>query len=86
MSKWISLSQGLPSHGDRVLAISKNYLYSVCVFLEKDKVIQDLKNAGIKPSKEPPEHMTAFDFCSQEIPGNVLRNVTHWMILPELPR
>lgn len=78
MTKWISIKDKLPKHGDRITVCNIQGRQYICIFLERDKVNKAMNNHGFPGMQENA-------FCSQEIPGNILVHVTHWKKLDKSP-
>lgn len=72
---WYAIIDELPRHLQLVLVYA-NTRMAVCVFVENEAMAQSLKEHNAP--KEPHEEDAPYYFCSQEIPGNVLQNVTYW--------
>lgn len=81
MTKWISVKDRLPKHGETVLAVNKKRGKCVLIFIDLSIMKRELECKGIMA----PDNNGGYSFCSQEIQGNVLNDVTHWMPLPESP-
>jgi len=81
--KWFSITDKLPKHGDKVLAVTNKLDIVVVFFVSNDELIKKLKDNGISPKLTP---KGGYSFASQETPGNVLNGVTHWAPLPNLPK
>jgi Protein of unknown function (DUF551) len=82
MSEWISVKDKLPDHHKSVLVITKTDAQAVVIFLNDKDTNSFLEKYFINV----PDDYKGHAFCSQEIRGNVLTGVTHWMPLPEKPR
>jgi hypothetical protein len=55
------------------------------VFVDTDKVKEVLRQKGFTEEKLAMD-TSPYSFCSQEVRGNTLNGVTHWMPLPEMPK
>jgi hypothetical protein len=80
---WINVKDRLPKHHQTILGSTPKG-QCVCVFVDTIEMNKTLRANGYpeeqwEPGKKP------YSFCSQEIKGNVLNGVTHWMPLPEPP-
>lgn len=81
--KWYTVKEREPKHYQTVLAHSKSG-YCVCIYVHGEEVFKKLMMAGFPfPIAEIDRKKN--QFCSQEIQGNVLNGVTHWMPLPDKP-
>lgn len=80
--EWISIKDRLPEHEQHVLSINNRKVCCVVIFIDNKRMSIKLEARGIKI---PEGQKTGSAFCSQEIKGNVLNNVTHWMPLPIPP-
>lgn len=79
MNNWISVKDKLPEHGKTVLIYCING-QAVCIFIDTLKMNLELYSRGLPTDGSN----IPYRFCSQEIEGNVVNGVTHWMPLPEL--
>jgi hypothetical protein len=77
---WINIKDGLPKHYITVLAYSPKG-QCVCVFIDTVEMNKELLFRGFPIDQSN----TPYRFCSQEIKGNILNGVTHWMPLPNPP-
>ena len=80
---WIDIKESRPVHHETVLALSPKG-YCVVVFVDSEKMNDELMRSPyahecVDISKRP------YFFASQEIKGNTMNEVTHWMSLPERP-
>jgi hypothetical protein len=82
---FISVNDKLPDHDEFVLALNKNKGMHVCIFILVTEMNKLLKKKGL-PEKRLNETDRPYGFCSQEVRGNILNDVTHWMPLPEPPK
>jgi len=78
--KWIDINDQLPNHGEKVLTYTKTGAFSVCVLIDIKKMNEELFELDIS-EKLFMDELSQYKFCSQEIPGNYLNNVTHWRYL-----
>lgn len=83
MNKWISVKERLPEHDEKILVYAKKGQV-VCIFVDTIEMNKQLRAKGY-PEEQWDINKKPYSFCSQEISGNVLNNVTHWMPLPERP-
>ena len=74
MSKWIKIQDKLPKHKQLVLAFNVSGTAVVVIFLDNEETAKFLEEKGIHIEKK-----RGYQFCSQEIPGNILEGVSHWM-------
>ncbi len=70
--KWIKVEDRLPDHHQVILCCLPEG-FCVCIFLDTEIMNKKLRSLGIKDTGK-----IRFNFCSQEIRGNVTNNVTHW--------
>lgn len=87
--KWISVKDSLPTHTNMVLVMTstdstKQKGCSVVQFIDSKKMNEIFRQKGFMEHCVD-EDETPYYFCSQEIKGNILNNVTHWMELPAPP-
>jgi hypothetical protein len=80
---WISIAQRLPKHESLVLVFSAKG-QCVCFFIDTCEMNKQLVSKGY-PQEQWNAEVKPFSFCSQEVRGNILNGVTHWMPLPEAP-
>lgn len=84
---WINVKDRLPEHMDKVLVCNSVGMQVVVVFLDQEKFNKELISSGINIDDIPISNVEiTYMFCSQEIKGNHLIDVSHWMPLPELPK
>lgn len=76
---WIDINERQPSHHGTIL-VRSNKGFCVCVFVDARKMNEELKHQGLPIQPENPENKPYY-FCSQEIKGHTLANVTHWHTL-----
>lgn len=81
---WISVNEKLPKHHETVLAFTRKG-QCVCIFVDTIEMNKQLRSKGY-PEEQWDQNKKPFSFCSQEIKGNVLGGVSHWMYLPENPK
>lgn len=81
-TNWIKVTDKLPNHMDQVIVLTKKKNQFICEFLENQKVEKFLAKRGVEHAIAK----NAYAFCSREIPGNELQNVTHWHPLLPLPK
>lgn len=80
MNKWINIKDKLPEHYEAVLAFNNKGGFCVCIFIDGAKMNEELIKNGhghecVDIQKRP------YYFCSQEIKGHTLNNVTYWQYL-----
>jgi hypothetical protein len=83
MNHWNKVTDKLPVHLDIVLVCTKNLKQAVAVFVNKEIAAYYLQKKGLLI---PDDAMKGYAFCSQESPGNILENVTHWRNLIKPPK
>ncbi len=79
--KWNSVTNKLPKHHELVLAVSRRGTCAVVIFVDNEQIFQGLMMRNIQV---PHEQREGYSFCSQELPGNVFENVTHWAYIPKV--
>ena len=84
MMKWVRIEDERPKHRQTVLAYSLKGI-CVCVFIDSLKMNIELCEKGY-PEEQVDTKQIPYYFCSQEIKGNTLNGVTHWMKDLELPK
>lgn len=77
--EWICIKNKLPNHNETILVSSLSG-FAVCIFLDSIKTNKELKSNGFLGNGIDVK-MNPYNFCSQEIKGHVLNNVTHWCYL-----
>jgi Protein of unknown function (DUF551) len=83
MNEWINIKDKLPNHHETILARTTKG-FCVCVFVDTNEMNKTLRANGY-PEEQWNANTKPYSFCSQEIRGNVLNGVTHWMPLPSPP-
>ena len=77
--KWIPVDKQLPKHHDVVLTVNNRQACAVTIFVDNEQMFQQLMMQNVQI---PIEQRHGYEFCSQEIQGNVLTDVTHWAYIP----
>lgn len=82
MNNWINIKDKLPNHMETVLALHEKGNQIVMIFVSHRLMNKKLKLNNLPTNSDE----NGYSFSSQEISGNTLKGITHWMPLPELPR
>lgn len=79
-SLWNDVNEELPEHYSQVLVCTPKG-QAVSIFLDSDGVNEKLSSQGASMQQRD----APYYFCSQEVKGNIILEVTHWRFLPEPP-
>lgn len=79
--KWNKITKKLPKHHELVLAVNKRESIAILIFVDNEEVFRNLMMKNIQV---PHEQRNGYSFCSQEIPGHIFENVTHWAYVPKV--
>lgn len=82
MPHWIDINDQLPNHRQNILVYTIKKAQVVVIFIDNVKMAAFLKEQNV-PIEMP--RATGYSFCSQEVSGNELHGITHWMPLPDEP-
>jgi len=80
MTHWYSVHEKMPTHLQKVIALTKNGHQHIVIFLEEKSFRDGLEEKGINTKNNP---FIRNEFCSTEIAGNVLKDVIY--LHPHIP-
>jgi len=80
MINWINVKDRLPEHMQTVLASAVKGGFCVVVFVDSKKMNNFLSEKGFLQAEVDVKN-EPYNFCSQEVRGYTLNNVTHWAVL-----
>lgn len=81
---WNSVKDSVPKHEQLVLCYTPKG-QCICFFIDTHEMNKQLRSKGY-PEEQVDKNRIPYYFCSQEIMGQTLNGITHWMMLPEPPK